>query len=395
MSIVRDRSDQRALVVAGLGGLLLLGLPSAVELAPWRRGELVPGPGGELVLGVAGPPFIAWLALVILVATIVPGALAIVVLLRTQVIEWPRGRRLAALAGLAFFVGLTRTSVLVIAIPGIVPGPITVAEILLSSAEALVALGLATYYVDTRRRIRADERARIEEERRAAEVQAELEHEELRVRREVSRRLHGGLQQRLVLLIGELESIRDDLESRGETSVARSVGHVSDNLDQIREDEVRAVAHALYPLAADIDLSAALLLLADQLPPSVRMDIHFESGGEALVAGSSLPATDRVTLFSIVEEGITNAVRHGRARAIRVLLGADRVPDAAEATAHVLVDDDGDGLDGPPELSGLAGLRARVRRRGGELTIGPSPLGGARLAVNMPVASTAHGAGNS
>ncbi|MFF2830510.1 hypothetical protein ACFVSK_01990 [Cellulosimicrobium cellulans] len=151
------------------------------------------------------------------------------------------------------------------------------------------------------------------------------------------------------------------------------------------------MAHSLYPLAGDFALSTALLLLADRLPPSVRMDVRYEGVADAVLAGYSLPPADRVLLFSIVEEGVNNAMLHGRADAVSVVLRGEP-PTEGRSTAHVVVDDDGTGLVGEPTLSGVARLRARVRGRGGDLTLGPSAMGGARLTARLPVLSPAAGA---
>ena len=93
-------------------------------------------------------------------------------------------------------------------------------------------------------------------------------------------------------------------------------------------------------------------------------------------------------LFSIVEEGVNNAMLHGRADAVSVVLRGEPSTEG-RSTAHVVVDDDGTGLTGEPTLSGVARLRARVRGRGGDLTLGPSAMGGARLAARIPVLSPA------
>jgi signal transduction histidine kinase len=188
------------------------------------------------------------------------------------------------------------------------------------------------------------------------------------------------------MALWELETVRNDLSSRGEGSAARALGAVSDALDEVRESEVRAVAHALYPMAADLDLETALRALADRVPTSVRLEIQYAGGAGELVAGSALAPADRVTLFSIVEEGVTNAVKHGRAATIRVALDAEPEARRGRTAVRITVEDDGTGLDGVTvELSGLGRIRARVRGRGGELTLGPSPTGGARLEARLPV----------
>jgi len=93
---------------------------------------------------------------------------------------------------------------------------------------------------------------------------------------------------------------------------------------------------------------------------------------------------ERRELFGwVVREGVTNVVRHAAARRCVVTVTADGVevaddgrgPQAAAAAA-------GD-RDGSVGGSGLAGLRERVERAGGTLTVGRSALGGFLLRVTL------------
>lgn len=394
MTLAEHLADRRALLVTGLGGLALLAVASAAELVPWGLDGIAPrGVDGRPLLGSAQAWQLLPLAFLMIGGMIVAGAGGVAFLLRMHVLVWPWSRRLAVAAVVGILAGLSRTGALSLGLPnGVSPGFILV-ETLLASAEAFAAVAIALYFVDARQRIRAEERRRLVEAERAARAHAELDAEELRVRREVSQRLHGGLQQRLVVAAAELEAIGRKLETSGHTSAARSLGQLSETLDEVRERDVRALAHALYPLAAEIDLNAALLLLADQLPASVRLELTFGPAGRPEFvggAGGGLTAADRVAVFAIVEEGVTNAIRHGRARTIQVALDVE--PGRGdEQVILVTVDDDGAGLaDASPGLAGLAGLQARARRRGGDLMLAPSPLGGARLSARLPVTPTRH-----
>lgn len=69
----------------------------------------------------------------------------------------------------------------------------------------------------------------------------------------------------------------------------------------------------------------------------------------------------RITLAWVVREAVTNVVRHSRASRCRVELGE----------SWVRVSDDGVGLDGRAEGTGLKGVRERVQQAGGTLTLRP------------------------
>ena len=96
-----------------------------------------------------------------------------------------------------------------------------------------------------------------------------------------------------------------------------------------------------------------------------------------------LPAGVDLSAYRIVQEALTNALRHaGRAAAsVGVTYGAD--------TIELRISDDGagtpDGLGGGGH--GLAGMRERVRLFGGTLEAGPSPTGGFRVRAVLPTGS--------
>jgi signal transduction histidine kinase len=389
--VVRDASlaERRAVALIAMAGIVLIAAVPAILLVLWAIEDFGPvAPGGEPMLAGAELRRVAYVALVLVLAVAAASGLAAAVLVRLHVLAWPLRRQAVLVLGLSLGVGAVRAGALYLTLPRGAPGPFVAAQVTLGTLEACFAISVALYYVGARRRIRAEERRRLVETQRAERARIEAEEEELRVRRDVSRQLHGGLQQRLVLAIREVDAIRDELEHGRPAGAAHSLEALSERLDRLRESEVRAVAHSLYPLAGDFSLSTALLLLTDRLPPSVRMDVRYEGVADAVLAGYSLPPADRVLLFSIVEEGVNNAMLHGRADAVSVVLRGEPSTEG-RSTAHVVVDDDGTGLTGEPTLSGVARLRARVRGRGGDLTLGPSAMGGARLAARIPVLSPA------
>jgi two-component system sensor histidine kinase DesK len=77
----------------------------------------------------------------------------------------------------------------------------------------------------------------------------------------------------------------------------------------------------------------------------------------------------------VVREGVTNVVRHSRARSCRIQLGE----------RFIEIQDDGRGATGDCAGNGLAGLRERVAAAGGELQVGATPgLRGWQLRVELP-----------
>ena len=89
----------------------------------------------------------------------------------------------------------------------------------------------------------------------------------------------------------------------------------------------------------------------------------------------------QLTTFRIVQEALTNVMRHAAARTVRVA-----VVQQAQALA-VTVDDDGVGFDAASVTRGrgLVGIGERVNGHRGTWSVSPSALGGARLTVELPV----------
>lgn len=101
------------------------------------------------------------------------------------------------------------------------------------------------------------------------------------------------------------------------------------------------------------------------------------------VAGSltSLPAAVDLAAYRIVQESLTNVLRHAGTATASVHLAL---------TAHdlrVSITDTGRGgpLPPAPDGHGLAGMRERVSALGGTLTAGPRPEGGFTVTANLPV----------
>jgi signal transduction histidine kinase len=95
---------------------------------------------------------------------------------------------------------------------------------------------------------------------------------------------------------------------------------------------------------------------------------------------TQLPPGVDLTAYRLVQEGLTNAIKHARASR------ADVVVRYEDGTVEVSVTDDGPGGgDGGGGGHGLVGMRERVTVYGGELEAGPRPEGGYSLKARLPV----------
>lgn len=129
-------------------------------------------------------------------------------------------------------------------------------------------------------------------------------------------------------------------------------------------------------------------------PPSLRdLDAlveHTRAAGLAVdlnVEGGprDLPTSIDLTAYRIVQEGLTNAIRHAHASNAQVHIAY------RAGSLDIEVADDGIGLSGSAENSGhraghgLLGMSERVEVFGGQLEAGPSAKGGYRLRARLPV----------
>ncbi|OKJ96900.1 histidine kinase [Streptomyces sp. CB03234] len=123
------------------------------------------------------------------------------------------------------------------------------------------------------------------------------------------------------------------------------------------------------PGLADLDR-----LTVSTLDAGVRVDVRWR--GER----RPLPADVDLAAFRIVQEALTNVVRHAGTRTCRVIV------DQRQGELCIEVEDEGRG--GPVAATGygLVGMRERVGLLGGGFSAGPRPGGGFRVAARLPLA---------
>jgi signal transduction histidine kinase len=151
------------------------------------------------------------------------------------------------------------------------------------------------------------------------------------------------------------------------------------------QGQVRSLSRGLVPGEVDpAGLAAALEELAARTRAQAGVDCTFTGSGPVQV-----PDTACAThLLRIAQEAVNNALRHARARHVRIALHAE----ADRLTLSV--EDDGVGLAGPAgERGGVSrlavqGLGIRLMRYragliGGTLAVGPAPGGGTRVSCTL------------
>jgi two-component system, NarL family, sensor histidine kinase DevS len=221
----------------------------------------------------------------------------------------------------------------------------------------------------TRAAVAVDLAQRVEGDafRRIVEAQ-ELE------RRRLARELHDDTGQALTsMLLGlrALEEARDDDERRA------GIGALRELVVTTLQD-VRRLAVELRPRALDdLGLVPALERLAQAFREQTGTRVQLEARLE-----ERLPSELETALYRIVQEALTNVMKHARARNVSIVL------TRRSGAISVLVEDDGVGFDaeaaGETGL-GLLGMRERLALASGTLTVESSPGAGTTIVAEVPL----------
>jgi signal transduction histidine kinase len=204
--------------------------------------------------------------------------------------------------------------------------------------------------------------------RRVVEAQ-ELE------RRRLARELHDETGQALTSILLGLKALEDKLDDADTRAAAAELRELVVTTLQ----DVRRLAVELRPSALDdFGLIAAVERLSASFSEQTGIEIDFET---ALVA-ERLPAEVETALYRIVQESLTNVVKHARARRVSILLAR------RDGVVKAVIEDDGRGFD-PAEMSsagfGLVGMRERLALLGGRLEVESSGDTGTTIAAEVPV----------
>jgi len=204
--------------------------------------------------------------------------------------------------------------------------------------------------------------------RRVVEAQ-ELE------RRRLARELHDETGQALTSILLGLKALEEKLDDEHSRAAA---GELRELVVATLQD-VRRLAVELRPSALDdFGLVAALERLTASISEQTGIRIDFEPA----LATERLPEEVETALYRIVQESLTNVVKHAQARNVSVLLALK------SGAVKAMIEDDGRGFD-PAERAaegfGLVGMRERLGLLGGRLEVESSEGAGTTIAAEVPL----------
>ena len=231
-------------------------------------------------------------------------------------------------------------------------------------------------------RVRCVAEARLEE---ALAANRALAKETLRIqevdRKHLALELHDELGQYLNAIKLDAVSIRDgtapDLRGLVETSnaIVRTVDHLHGIVS-------RMIAR-LRPVALDeLGLLAAIEHGIDQWRRRLP-DTQFSFQAQGIFDG--LDEALSLTVYRLIQEGLTNIYKHANASHVEILLS--RSVDDARSELCVTVADDGCGADLRQRAGGhgLNGMRERTELSGGTFSIDSAPGRGLRFEAHLPI----------
>ncbi len=219
------------------------------------------------------------------------------------------------------------------------------------------------------------QQALIQSEQLAARIASTREREQRRIARE----LHDEMGQELTALKLLLEEL-GEAAPPANTSRLREALAVANRL-QARVRTISADLRA--PILEDLGLLAALTWLFERQRLGTGLEVDFRHSG----LDQLLRPEHETALYRIIQESLTNVVKHARVLQAVVLV---RV---AKGCAMVKVEDGGVGFDTAACLGsaatvsgvGLLGMRERARSLGGRLTVESTSGGGTAITLELPL----------
>jgi PAS domain S-box-containing protein len=253
----------------------------------------------------------------------------------------------------------------------------------------------ALVFSDITARKRAEEaleRTNAELETRVQERTAELQqlsqarHELLQQlvtvqedeRRRIARELHDSLGQFLSALNLRMWMVEQTMDFGAE--VMKDMRQLHQMVGEIERELDRLTMELRPPALDDFGLPEAIRRYAEEWSRTTGIPVDVYA---SIAQGERLEFTAETAVYRIVQEALTNVLKHAQASAVSIVLERQR------ADLRLIVEDDGVGFE--PQVVrggrrlGLVGIRERAALTGGWVDIESAPAAGTTLFVQIPV----------
>lgn len=247
-----------------------------------------------------------------------------------------------------------------------------------------VICNLLNYFKKRLRSVRQFQRSVEEVSQRLAQANLQLQEyaalsEEAAItaeRKRLARDLHDTTAYTLTNLIMMMEAAID--LSPAENVKLRQIHTRARDLSKEGLVEARRVIEALRPsqLSSDSALRAIFQLVKTfEKATHIKTDLHL--GDVPWNFGDE----EDIIIYRLVQEGITNAIRHGNAKGITISMNREK------GGVRVNIQDDGVGFAELKEGYGITGMRERIEKLGGSLELTSKPRSGTLLSTWLPIAN--------
>jgi two-component system, NarL family, sensor histidine kinase UhpB len=232
--------------------------------------------------------------------------------------------------------------------------------------------------LQARRVVEAQLAEALQENRRLAQENLRIQEVE---RKHLARELHDELGQYLNAIKLDAVSICD---GGGDAGFSTATSHaIIRNVDHVHRT-VSDMIGRLRPVALDeLGLVAAVEHCVDQWCqriPNTRILLSVEGSFEGLAEPLTL------TLYRLIQEGLTNVLKHANAGRAEISLRRDRSVQTGVDEVRLRVADDGCGMDAGSRRTrfGLSGMRERVEMSGGTFMLTSEPGRGLKFEACLP-----------
>ncbi|HLZ40769.1 MAG TPA: response regulator [Candidatus Sulfotelmatobacter sp.] len=235
--------------------------------------------------------------------------------------------------------------------------------------------------LELRVRERTEELERVQEDLRDLSGKLLLLQDD--ERRRIARDLHDSAGQLLAVLGMNLDQLED--ESKNNVPLAQKVGEARELVQRVTQ-EIRTTSYLLHPpLLDESGIPAALKMYVDGLTQRTRLKIALNIPDNF----GRLNHEIELTMFRIVQESLTNVIRHSGSETaeIRITRSSDQVTLEIKDQGKGISDENLAALNEFAPGVGIRGMRERVRHLSGEMKV-HSTSPGTTVSIRLPI----HGA---
>ncbi len=195
-------------------------------------------------------------------------------------------------------------------------------------------------------------------------------------RSRMAREIHDGLGASMSSLIIQCEYLESLARSSADENEKNEIIGEIREMKSVAEESIDELRRNVSMMRKDFDLLPALEDYCRTFQARSRVDTHFEHEGRP----PDLPPNAQLTIFRVLQESLTNVVKHAETTSVHVHL------EWRDPELIMTVTDSGRGFDASQPLRhhyGLTNMKERARSIGGEVTVESTPGEGTTVRLSI------------